>query len=253
MYSMLSRSLLVCCARQSAQTPFVRQLASQAGKARAKATGNAATATATTREPRPSRPGLLLERSRAPKTQTTYKKPFAARKQYLFGEYDRQFGASAAVVVLQHHNLSGADQLELRKQLKLEAQGARLMVVRPKMFKAVVRSTRFANMEALFSGPTAIVYWDAPVDAVRGVGQVLGIARPLRKLVVMGAKFGDSLVLNPAMARDFVRLPPIDQLRAQVVGAIESPAGSLVSLLNRIPQRLVGVLKQRADGEGQAE
>ncbi|KAJ1737946.1 hypothetical protein LPJ72_000015 [Coemansia sp. Benny D160-2] len=251
---MLSRSLLVCCARQSAQGPFVRQLASQAGKAGAKAAGNAKETATAKGETRPARPALLLERSRAPKTQTTYKKPFAPRKQYLFGEYDRQFGASAAVVVVQHHNLSGADQLELRKQLKLEAQGARLMVVRPKMFKAVVRSTRFANMEALFSGPTAIVYWDAPpADAVAAVGQVLGIARSVRKLVVMGAKFGDSLVLNPAMASGFVRLPPIDQLRAQVVGAIESPAGSLVSLLNRVPQRLVGVLKQRADGEGQAE
>ncbi|KAJ2664954.1 hypothetical protein IWW48_000568 [Coemansia sp. RSA 1200] len=263
MYSMLSRSLLVCCARQSTQAPFLRQLASQAGKAGAKAKGNA---TATANEAKPSRPALLLERSRAPKTQTTYKKPFAPRKQYLFGEYDKQFGASAAVVVLQHHNLSGSDQLELRKQLKLEAQGAKLMVVRPKMFKAVLRNTRFANMETLFSGPTAIVYWDGPaassggnggsdgaVDAIKGVSQVLNIVRPQRKLIVMGAKYGDSLVLNPAMARDFVRLPSIDQLRAQVVGVIESPASSLVSLLNRIPQRLVGVLKQRADGEGQAE
>ncbi|KAJ1665396.1 hypothetical protein EV178_003183 [Coemansia sp. RSA 1646] len=194
-----------------------------------------------------------LERSRAPKTHTTYKQPFTQRKQYLFSEYDKQFGTSPAVVVLQHHNLSGADQLELRKQLKLQAQGGKLMVVRPKMFKAVLRHTRFANMENLFSGPSAIIYWSDidGSDVIQAMGQVLDIVKPQRKLVLMGARYGDSLVLNPSMLRDFVKLPGMDQLRAQVVGVIESPARSLASVLNRIPQRLVGVLKQRADGEGQ--
>ncbi|KAJ1801068.1 hypothetical protein LPJ59_000602 [Coemansia sp. RSA 2399] len=198
------------------------------------------------------RPALSLERSRAPKTQTTYKQPFTQRKQYLFSEYDKQFSTSPATLVLQHHNLSGAEQLELRNQLKFQAQGAKLMVVRPKMFKAVLRHTRFANMENLFSGPSAIVYWNsADVDGIQAMGQVLEIVRPQRKLIVMGAKYGDSLVLNPSMLGDFVKLPDIDQLRSQVVGIIGNPARALASVLNRIPQRLVGVLKQRADGEGQ--
>ncbi|KAJ2559746.1 hypothetical protein EV175_000178 [Coemansia sp. RSA 1933] len=126
------------------------------------------------------------------------------------------------------------------------------MVVRPKMFKAVLRHTRFANMEPLFSGPSALVYWNqGEVDTVQAMNQVMEIVKTQRKLIMMGAKYGDSLILNSKMLEDFVRLPDIAQLRAQAVGVIESPARSLASLLNRIPQRLVGVLKQRADGEGQ--
>ncbi|KAJ1727509.1 hypothetical protein LPJ61_004530, partial [Coemansia biformis] len=94
-----------------------------------------------------------LERSRAPKTQTTYKKPFSQRKQYLFGEYDRSFAQSPGVIVVQHYNLSGSEQLEQRQSLKLSAHGAKLLVVRSKMVKAVLRDTRFGNLGDLFTGP----------------------------------------------------------------------------------------------------
>ncbi|KAJ2438887.1 hypothetical protein GGI03_008921 [Coemansia sp. RSA 2337] len=68
----------------------------------------------------------------------------------------------------------------------------------------------------------------------------------------MGAKYGETL-LNPSMMKDFVNLPHIDQLRAQVLGVIQSPAQQLSSVLQRIPQRLVGVLQQKVDAEGEGK
>ncbi|KAJ2886576.1 hypothetical protein IWW38_005219, partial [Coemansia aciculifera] len=190
-----------------------------------------------------------LERSHPPKTMTTYKKPFTMRKQFLFSEYEGQFTTSPAILVVQHHNLSGAEQLEFRRDLKLSAQGARLMIVRSKMVKAVLRNTRFTNLGCLFTGPTAIVYWrnaeqGTEFDSVLAVKQAMDLAKRQRKIVVMGAKYDETL-LNPAMMKDFVNLPHIDQLRAQVLGVIQSPAQQLSSVLQRIPQRLVGVLQQK--------
>ncbi|KAJ1954832.1 hypothetical protein GGI12_005703 [Dipsacomyces acuminosporus] len=200
-----------------------------------------------------------LERSQAPKTLTEYKKPFSPRKQFLFSEYEGHFVDSPAIIVMQHHNLSGAEQAEQRRDLKMNAQGARLMIVRSKMLKAVLRHTRFANLAPLFSGPTAIVYWRPSdlkdvdsFDPLLAMKQVMDSTRKQRKLILMGAKFDDNL-LNPAMMRDFVNLPHIDQLRGQILGVIQSPAQQLTSLLQRIPQRLAGVLKQRAEGEESAE
>ncbi|KAJ2603420.1 hypothetical protein GGF40_002908 [Coemansia sp. RSA 1286] len=44
-----------------------------------------------------------------------------------------------------------------------------------------------------------------------------------------------------------VELSALEVLRAQVVGVIQSPAQQLMAVLNRIPQRLVGVLQQKAE------
>ncbi|KAJ2611204.1 hypothetical protein H4S08_003261 [Coemansia sp. RSA 1365] len=190
-----------------------------------------------------------LERSAAPKTLTTYKKPFAARKQYLFREYDRHFAQSPAVIIVQHYNLSGAEQTEQRNNLKVQAQGARLMITRSKMVQAVLRDTRYENMSQLFSGPSAFIFWDQDVaDPLMAMRQAMEALQRQRKIVVVGAVFGNVL-LNTAMLKDFVNLPSIDQLRAQLLGAIQYPAQKLTAVLQRVPQRLVGVLEQKAQGE----
>ncbi|KAJ2715246.1 hypothetical protein H4R19_001304 [Coemansia spiralis] len=193
-----------------------------------------------------------LERSKAPKTQTTYKKPFSARKQFLFSEYDRSFAQSPAVIVVQHYNLSGAEQLEQRQSLKLAADGAKLLVVRAKMAKAVLRDTRFSNLADLFTGPSAIVYWDRADDPLLAMRLALAALDKQKKTIVMGAVVGDVL-LNPAMLKDFVNLPPMDVLRAQVVGVLQTPAQRLAAVLARTPQRLVDVLKQKAEAGSAAQ
>ncbi|KAJ2768763.1 hypothetical protein IWQ56_002813 [Coemansia nantahalensis] len=187
-----------------------------------------------------------LERSKAPKTQTTYKKPFSPRKQYLFGEYDRSFAQSPGVIIVQHYNLSGGEQLAQRQSLKLAAHGAKLMVVRSKMVKATLRDTRFSNLGDLFTGPSAIVYWDKVDEPLLAMRLALDVLDKQKKTIVMGACFGDVL-LNPAMLKDFVTLPPMDTLRAQVVGVLQTPAQRLAAVLARTPQRLVDVLKQKAE------
>ncbi|KAJ1647480.1 hypothetical protein J3B02_003307 [Coemansia erecta] len=193
-----------------------------------------------------------LERTQAPKTQTTYKKPFSYRKQFLFGTYDTQIASSPSVVVVQHHNLSGSELMAHRRDLKTKAQGARLMIVRPKMIKAVLRDTRYTNLADLFSGPTAIIYWTEKVDTIVAMRQAMDVVKKQRKIILMGAKFEDML-LNVPMMNNLVDLPSLDILRAQVVGIIQSPAQQLAAVLNRIPQRLVGVLKQKAEAKESSE
>ncbi|KAJ2723094.1 hypothetical protein GGI07_002853 [Coemansia sp. Benny D115] len=194
-----------------------------------------------------------LERSQPPKTLTSYKKPFSARKQYLFKTYEGQFVESPAILVLQHHNLGGQELMNLRRDLKLDAQGAKLMVVRPKMIKAVVRDTKFANMADLFNGPTALVYWvnDQGVEAQGDlISKAIKVVKEQKKCVLTGAVY-ENMVLNVAMLEGLVQMPGIDALRAQVLGVVQQPVQQLAGVLKRVPQRLVGVLQQKAEAEEQ--
>ncbi|KAJ2378361.1 hypothetical protein IW150_000848 [Coemansia sp. RSA 2607] len=188
---------------------------------------------------------VKLERSQPAKTQTTYKKPFTQRKQYLFSTYDEQFAASKTVLIVQHHNLSGSELTEQRRELKMAASGARLMVVRPKMVRAVLRDTRYGNLGEAFVGPTAIVCWDQDVE-LEAVKKAMEVVKRQKKMVLVGAKHED-MILNAQMLAGLVNLPSMETLRAQVVGVVQAPAQQLAGVLKRIPQRLVGVLKQKAE------
>ncbi|KAJ2449870.1 hypothetical protein EV183_004635 [Coemansia sp. RSA 2336] len=190
---------------------------------------------------------LRLERSKPPKTHTTYNKPFTARKQYLFTAYDKQIMQAQGVIVVQHYNLSGSELMDLRRSLKQQAMGAHMMVVRAKMVRAVLRDTKYSNLAPLFTGPNAIIFWDAGCqDQLAAMKLALDCAAKQKKLLVVGAKYQD-ILLNSEMLKEFVNLPGVDQLRAQLVGLVETPARQLASILNRVPQSLVGVVKQLSE------
>ncbi|KAJ1808155.1 hypothetical protein LPJ75_004640 [Coemansia sp. RSA 2598] len=120
------------------------------------------------------------------------------------------------------------------------------------MIKAVLRDTRYTNLGDLFSGPTGIIYWTEKVDTMEGMKLAMEVVKKQRKIILMGAKF-ENMLLNVPMMKSLVDLPSLDVMRAQVVGVIESPAQQLAAVLNRIPQRLVGVLKQKAEAAESSE
>ncbi|KAJ2851570.1 hypothetical protein IWW36_001054 [Coemansia brasiliensis] len=190
---------------------------------------------------------LRLDRLKPPKTHTTYNKPFTARKQFLFSEYDKQISQTQGMIVVQHYNLNGSELMDLRRSLKQQAMGAQLMVVRAKMARAVVRDTKYANLAPLFTGPNAIVFWNSECrDQLAAMKLALDCMTKQKKLLVVGAKYQD-ILLNSEMLKEFVNLPNIEQLRAQLVGLVETPARQLASILNRLPQSLVGVIKQMSE------
>ncbi|KAI9469431.1 hypothetical protein BX667DRAFT_456916, partial [Coemansia mojavensis] len=164
------------------------------------------------------------------------------RKQFLFSEYDKQITQAQGMIIVQHYNLSGSELMDLRRSLKQQAMGAQMMVVRAKMVRAVLRDTKYTNLASLFTGPNAIVFWNSGCkDQLAAMKLALGCMAKQKKLLVVGAKYQD-ILLNSEMLKEFVNLPNIDQLRAQLVGLMETPARQLASVLSRVPQSLVGVI-----------
>ena len=58
----------------------------------------------------------------------------------------------------------------------------------------------------------------------------------------------DGKVLQPAELKALSELPSKEQLRSQIVGAIQGPLSQLVSLLEAPQRELVYVLEQRGKG-----
>lgn len=145
-------------------------------------------------------------------------------------------GASL-VVVTRHNGLTVAETTDLRR--KLRAVGARFRVTKNRLARIALKGTSFENLDGLFKGPTAITY---AKDAVAVAKVTLDYAKANEKLSVLGASLGGTQVIDRDGIEALTKLPPIEQLRAKLVGLIQSPAARIVGVLNRPAEKVVGVL-----------
>jgi len=151
------------------------------------------------------------------------------------------FADANAVVVTHYMGLSVAEITELRRQMR-EA-GARFRVTKNRLARIALAATPYAGLADLFTGPTAIAYSDDPVAAPKAV---VGFARRNEKLIVIGGGVGEQL-LTAAEVRRLAELPSLDELRAQMISLLQTPASRLVGVLEAPGAQLARVLAAHAE------
>jgi large subunit ribosomal protein L10 len=137
---------------------------------------------------------------------------------------------NAAIVIVSHYSgLSVAQINNLR--VNIRGVGGNLKVTKNRLVLRALEGTPYQTLTPLFSGPTAIAYADDPV----GVAKVaIDYAKTNAKFVVLGGAVGTH-ALDPDGIKALATLPPLDVLRASIVGLIRTP-----------PTRLAGVLQAPA-------
>ncbi|KAI8917167.1 hypothetical protein DFJ77DRAFT_459397 [Powellomyces hirtus] len=180
--------------------------------------------------------------------------PVDLRRLYLFEQYQEIVG-SRVVFVLQNNNLTSQEYNALKNDFR--EKGFVITTVRNKVFGAVIEKhvqqleaakvggRGLRQMKQLFAGPCCVVFSNAsdlerPTMA-KDFADVA--ARYKSKLLVVGAKF-DNGVLTADTLKDVINLPPLGQLRAELVGLLSQPAQALLGLLQRTPQSLLTTLHQ---------
>jgi large subunit ribosomal protein L10 len=150
------------------------------------------------------------------------------------------FADSGAVVVTHYLGLTVAEMTELRSRLRKE--GAKLKVVKNRLAqKALNGAGDGAN--ALFKGPVAIAYGPDPVSAAKVATQY---AKDNDKFSVVGAMMGEQ-VLDAKGVDALAKLPSLDQLRAQLIGLINSPATKVAGVLQAPAAQLARVFSAYAN------
>jgi len=150
---------------------------------------------------------------------------------------------SPYLIVVDYSGLKVSEFEELRK--RLSATGAKLQVAKNTFVKQAAASVDYpADLAALLVGQTAVV---------TGVGDVSASAKALKtygkeinKLAIRGGVL-DGSFLDEAQVIALADLPPLDILRAQLLGVLNSPAQKLVSVLNEPAASLARVLQAKAD------
>ena len=134
------------------------------------------------------------------------------------------FSSAGAVVVAHQKGLTVAQMTDLRGQMR--AAGAGFKVTKNRLAKRALEGTSFVDLADLFSGPTTIAYSEDPVAAAK---VAVKYADSNDKFEVIGGGL-DGKALSVDQVKALAALPPLDELRAKLVGMIATPATRLAQV-----------------------
>ncbi|MCW2245548.1 large subunit ribosomal protein L10 [Azospirillum fermentarium] len=146
-----------------------------------------------------------------------------------------------SVVVVTHHlGLTVAEVTDLR--VKMRAAGASFKVTKNRLARRALKGTQFEGIDGLFKGPTAIAFSKDPVAAAKVAADY---AKSNDKLAIIGGSLNGA-ELNAEGVKALATLPSLDELRAKIVGMIQTPATRIAGVLQAPGGQVARVLSAYA-------
>jgi large subunit ribosomal protein L10 len=165
-------------------------------------------------------------------------------KERVVAELTERLKSSDTVIVADYRGLTMPQIDELRSKL-IEA-GARFHVVKNTLTRRAAEEAGADALLALLEGPSAIAFIESGGDPV-AVAKALGdTARTTQVLAIRGGVL-EGQPMTAEQVEDLAKLPPLDILRGQVLGAIVAPLQTVVGLFNAPLRDLVGLIDARIE------
>jgi large subunit ribosomal protein L10 len=161
------------------------------------------------------------------------------QKQNLVASLKVLFEGVNLVVITRQSGLTVAESTKLRRQMR-EA-GASFKVAKNRLARLALEGTKFAELGPMFTGPTAIAASQDPVAKV-----IVDFAKTNEKLVVVGGSL-DGQALDVDAVKSLAALPSLDELRAKLVGMLQTPATRVARVLNAPAGQVARVIAAYAE------
>ena len=151
------------------------------------------------------------------------------QKEHVVEELTARLKAADTLLVADYRGLTMPQIDELRSRL-LES-GARFTVVKNTLTRRAAEAAGTDALLTLLDGPSAIAFLEADGDMVAAAKALADAARETQVLEIRGGIMQGRTV-TAAEVETLAKLPPMDVLRGQVLGAIVAPLTALAGLLN---------------------
>ena len=171
-------------------------------------------------------------------------------KERVVAELTERLRTSETLIVADYRGLTNAEIDGLRS--KLIEHGARFAVVKNTLTRRAAEAAGADALLALLDGPSAIAFVESGGDAVQ-VAKALSDAATSTKVLAIRGGVLEGAVMSAEEVQSLAKLPPVDVLRAQLVGAIVSPLTTVVALMTAPLRDLAGLIDARIEQLGGAE
>jgi large subunit ribosomal protein L10 len=165
-----------------------------------------------------------------------------AEKANISQEYLTRLNASPFFIVVDYQGLKVGPMTELRK--RLVRAGAEIHVVKNSIFRIAAKESGLADLKGVMSGQMAVVTGQKDICAAAKAVKTFAAEFERPKV-----KFGflDNSRIEATEVDVLADLPPMDVLRAKLLGVMMAPAQKLVVLINTPGSQLARVIKARVD------
>src|SRR3954470_12495600 len=137
---------------------------------------------------------------------------------------------------------------------RLLEHGAKFTVVKNTLTRRAAKDAGADALLTLLEGPSAIAFIEADGDMVAVAKALADSARDTKVLAIRGGIL-EGKEISADDVDELSKLPPLEILRGQVLGAVIAPLTQLLALVNAPLQNLYGLIEARIDqlgGEGAA-
>ena len=165
-------------------------------------------------------------------------------KERLVAELTERLRTTETLLVADYRGLTMPQIDDLRT--KLLEHGARFAVVKNTLTRRAAEAAGTDTLLALLEGPTAIAFLESGGDPVAVAKALVDAARETRVLEVRGGLL-EGRPVEPSEIESLAKLPPVDVLRGQVLGAITAPLTAIIGLFTAPLQDLYGLLDARIE------
>ncbi len=173
-----------------------------------------------------------------------------SEKERVVAELTERLRVTETLIVADYRGLTNAEIDDLRS--KLIDAGARFAVVKNTLTRRAAEAAGADALLALLEGPSAIAFVESDGDPV-AVAKALGdAARTTRVLAIRGGVL-EGRPMTADEVESLAKLPPLDVLRGQVLGAVTAPLNAIVALFAAPLQDLYGLLDARIEQLGGAD
>lgn len=148
-----------------------------------------------------------------------------AEKSEMVSTLNDVFSNTSVVVVAHYSGLTVSQMTSLRVRMK--DAGASLKVAKNRLVKLALKGTDAEHISDLFQGPTVIAYSGDPVTAPKIAAE---FAKTNDKFVILGGAMGRTN-LDAKGVEALATMPSLDELRARLVGMINTPATRVAGVL----------------------
>src|SRR5215211_6008768 len=170
-------------------------------------------------------------------------------KERQVAELTERLRTSETLIVADYRGLTMTQIDALRTRL-LE-QGARFTVVKNTLTRRAAEAAGADTLLAMLEGPTAIAFLESGGDPAAVAKALQDAARETQVLAVRGGVLQGRPVTSEDVA-ELAKLPTIDVLRGQVLGAIMAPLTTVVALFTTPVTDLVGLIDARIEQLGES-
>ena len=171
-------------------------------------------------------------------------------KERVVAELTERLRTTETLLVADYRGLTMPQIDDLRT--KLLEHGARFAVVKNTLTRRAAELAGAEGLLALLDGPTAIAFLESDGDPVAVAKALSDTARETRVLVVRGGML-EGRPIEASEIESLAKLPPVDVLRGQVLGAVAAPLMTIMGLFTAPLQDLYGLVDARIEQLGGAE